>query len=153
MKRICLSNGQGEWKQTCLNYLFLLVLVIGVSILSLCAAIIVDTDSPGKYVQDGLNEQIGCAREAGFKFIRPLLRVRKEVYFLDRSYYGLAYVLLNIIVVVPYASDQTLAHELGHIIDWQTKRKGHPAFDKIKDLDNENFADAIAEVILDQCRK
>lgn len=40
----------------------------------------------------------------------------------------------------------TVAHELGHIIDEQMQRTGHPFFEAIKhlDLDRETFADAVA---------
>lgn len=37
-----------------------------------------------------------------------------------------------------------LAHELGHIVDYQTERKGHKLFDNIRHLDHETFADAFA---------
>lgn len=40
-----------------------------------------------------------------------------------------------------------IAHELGHIIDFQTKRIGHPLFDNIRHLDQEMFAHAIAAYI------
>lgn len=138
--------------QIFLDCLFFPVLIIGVSILVSYVSVIVYTDSPGKYIQDEFNKQVGCAREAGFQFKQPLLRVRKEVYSPGQPD-GLAYRFLNIVVIAPYASYETRAHELGHKIDWQMKRKGHPAFDKIKNLDDQNFANAVAEIILDQCRK
>jgi Zn-dependent peptidase ImmA (M78 family) len=37
-----------------------------------------------------------------------------------------------------------LAHELGHIVDGITERKGHPLFENIRDETNEMFADAFA---------
>ena len=37
-----------------------------------------------------------------------------------------------------------LAHELGHIVDYKTKRVGHPLFDNIRHESSEMFADAFA---------
>ena len=37
-----------------------------------------------------------------------------------------------------------IAHEFGHVIDFQTKREGHPLFRNIGHLDIEMFAHAIA---------
>jgi len=34
----------------------------------------------------------------------------------------------------------SIAHELGHIVDYQTRRKGHKLFDKIRHCDTEMFA-------------
>ncbi|MBI3274007.1 MAG: hypothetical protein HYZ69_02585 [Candidatus Colwellbacteria bacterium] len=42
-----------------------------------------------------------------------------------------------------------VAHEFGHILDYQTKRQGHPLFESIRhlDLDVEIFADAVASYL------
>lgn len=88
----------------------------------------------------------------GFVFKQPLIMATKW-YIRPLSFRGLAYAPGHIIVISGYAlkrlSDSDLsvliAHELGHSIDLQTLRKGHPFFtSEMRALDNELFAWTIA---------
>lgn len=128
----------------------------------LCAGGIVDktpqkfriisaTDPPLAYMIKNLAEQAECARKAGFVFKQPMLRVKRPPYEFDTPH-GWAYMELNIIVLVYYASYETMAHEMGHIIDAQMKRKGHPFFVGKENWDIQSFAEAIKEVILNECK-
>ena len=112
--------------------------------------IILTTDPPPDYMIKDLEEQMGCAKRAGFIIKKPTLRTMKPP-FNSKTPNGLAYMDLDIIVLIPFASYETLAHELGHIIDAQTKRKGHPFFADKQNLDIQSFADAVKEVILKEC--
>jgi len=79
------------------------------------------------------------------------LRIIKEPYVYG-SPHGFAYMELNVITLVSFASYETLAHELGHIVDAQTRRKGHSFFIDKKDLPIEEFANAVKRVILKECQ-
>lgn len=118
--------------------------------------IIVTTSPPHEYMVKDLEEQAECAKKAGFVFKFPRLRVMKSGYagYGWKGLKGFAYMhpSINTIVLAPWASYETIAHELGHIIDGQMRRKGHPLFEKIKDYPPQEFADAVKEVILNECR-
>lgn len=113
--------------------------------------IILTTDPPHAYMVKALKEQLGCAQKAGFVIKPPTLRVIKPPYVFG-SPYGYAKPYENIITVVYFASYETIGHELGHIIDYQTGRKGHPFFDNKKDWNDQVLADAVRDVILNQCK-
>ncbi|MDP3731177.1 MAG: hypothetical protein Q8R34_01635 [bacterium] len=98
-----------------------------------------------------LEEQIKCAKKAGFVFKPPMLRIVKLASTNWATPHGYAYMHLNIIILAPYASYDTMAHELGHIVDAQTGRQGHPFFDNKKNWDKQNLADAVKEVVLKEC--
>ena len=106
---------------------------------------------------NNLDEQVACAQRAGFVFKKPILRVMRKPVVLDDSsgvpYFpsGIAHMNYNIILLANYASYETMAHELGHIIDWQTRRKGHPFFRGKEKMGSQEFANAIMEVILAEC--
>ena len=113
--------------------------------------LILTTDPPPAYMVKNLEEQVGCAKKAGFVFEKPILRILKPPYKFG-SPHGFAHMYLNIITIVTFASYETMAHELGHIIDYQTGRKGHPFFVGKENLDIEVFAYVVGDVILNQCR-
>lgn len=102
-----------------------------------------------------MEEQIQCAKKAGFVIKKPTLRMMRWPYEYDPSHahaHGLAYMNLNLIMLIPYALYRTIAHELGHILDGQTHRKGHPFFKDKENWDNEVFADAIRDIIIKECK-
>lgn len=91
----------------------------------------------------------------GFKFGYPRIMITKP-WVKPLSFEGRAYSLENMIVIngasLEKWSDSELsaviAHEVGHLIDFQTKRNGHPFFTlEIKALETEKFAWAIAAYI------
>ena len=114
--------------------------------------IIVTTDPPHAYMVKNLEEQLECAKKAGFTVKPPRLRMLKPPYEPD-SPHGFAHMsIINMITLVHFASYETLGHELGHIIDYQTGRKGHPFFDDKKDWSDQALADAIKEAVFNACR-
>jgi len=103
-----------------------------------------------------LDEVIKKAEEKGFKIKRPRVRILKR---------GLGLLVVSEIPARACASGyfnrilfdgkwfrvnsndvrrSIMAHELGHIVDHQTNRIGHPLFEKIRHVDQELFADAFA---------
>jgi len=107
-----------------------------------------------------LDININLAMSKGLVFKRPSIwlvngdSLLNYVYERSRTL-GQALSGDNCILIYPLAfcslDDATLeiviAHELGHIIDEQTKRQGHPIFDNLRHLDKEMFAHAIAAYI------
>ena len=103
-----------------------------------------------------LDEVMESAEESGFTIKRPKVRIlkrglgmlaigdvparacaqgRRNRILFDRKWFPFNdYVTRRAI----------MAHELGHIVDYQTNRMGHPLFDKIKYVRSELFADAFA---------
>lgn len=112
---------------------------------------ILTTDPPLSQMVKNLEEQVVCAKKAGFVFKTPVIRTYKKRESYPHS--GIAYINLgvNVIVLAPFASYETLAHELGHIIDSQSGRKG-PLFDNIRHLKSQEFANAIRDIILRECK-
>lgn len=95
------------------------------------------------------------AAEKGFKFNYPWIAVTKP-WVRPTFFWGIAYYSANAIIINHDAlklsnnSDISalIAHELGHLIDYQTKRKGHSFFTKaIVALEKEDFAWAFAAYI------
>lgn len=129
--------------------MFILIVVFGPAV-----RLIITTNSPPAYMIKNLEEQIKCAKNIGFKIGRPILRVMKEPPDWNESK-GYAFDVWprGLVLLAPYTSYQTMAHELGHITDFQTDRKGHPIFEQIKDLPTEAFANAIKDRILAECQK
>ena len=116
------------------------------------AYLIVTTDPPHAYMVKNLEEQLECAKRAGFIVKPPRLRMLKLPYQ-SGSPHGFAHMsFINMITLVHFASYETLGHELGHIIDYQTGRKGHPFFDDKKDWYDQALADAIKEAVFNACR-
>lgn len=103
--------------------------------------IIMTTDPPPVYMVKNLEEQMECAKKAGFVIKKPKLRIMKKPYVYG-SPHGFAYIELNVITLVSFASYETLAHELGHIINYQTGRNG----------EDQALADSIKEIILKECQ-
>lgn len=110
-----------------------------------------------------LDEVCGLASGKGLKFTRPEIRMVcsgiGEIYKVGSTGEVVGKVIGkaledNLILVfakyVDGLSDMELAvvvaHEFGHIIDFQTKRQGHPLFESVKhlELDRETFAHAVA---------
>lgn len=106
------------------------------------------------------------AAQKGFVFTKPKIRViRKGIgqrlrYWHDneivtkKDVCGLASEGRLILIFWNVAHEFTemelaviVAHEFGHILDYQTKRKGHPLFDNIRYVDQELFAHAIASYL------
>ena len=90
-------------------------------------SIILTTDPPFTYMVKNMEAQLVCAKKAGFMVKKPVLRMMRPP-FNSETPLGLAYMHLNVVVLAPYASYETIAHELGHIIDAQSGRKGHLFF-------------------------
>lgn len=108
---------------------------------------------------DSVLEEVCLLAEAkGFKFKRPEIR---KIYpeanrvfqtrINDNKYVCGVAVKDKLILIMPFNGIKVrmqlailVAHELGHILDVATKRKGHPFFEssQVKDLDSERFADA-----------
>lgn len=111
---------------------------------------IIATSEPAySYMNEDLDESIVCANKLfGIKISRPIIRVRK---YESDGIHGRAHMDLNIIILAPFASYETIAHELGHIIDAQTLRKGHPDLEKMENFSIQEFADAIKDMILNNC--
>lgn len=95
-----------------------------------------------------------AAVNKGFKLVYPRIMITKP-WVRPVLFEGVAY-SENIIAIngasLKKWSDSELsaviAHEVGHLIDFQTKRKGHPFFiPEIKALEAEKFAWAIAAYI------
>ena len=103
-----------------------------------------------------LDKNLGYLKTKGFKVKRPEIWLAAREKKFNRQTYRQTNVLAeasvdNFIVVYPrlFRHDDMcveiiIAHELGHIIDFQTGRIGHPLFDNIRHLDAEMFAHAIA---------
>ncbi len=108
------------------------------------------TDPPPAYMVQDMEEQIKCAKKAGFVIKKPTLRIMRPP-FAHNTPHGFAYMDENLIILIPYASYEILAHELGHIVDAQTGREG-PLFDHIRDLELQAFANAIRDIILNECK-
>lgn len=120
--------------------------------LSVATIIILNSDPPAAVMVNKMKDQIECARRAGFIIAPPILRTMRGPYRFD-SPQGQAYMRYNIVTLADYATFEILAHELGHIIDWQSKRKGHPFFIGKENLNVQEFADAVKHVILNECIK
>jgi len=45
-----------------------------------------------------------------------------------------------------------MAHELGHVIDYTTKREGHPVFERIGCLGDQEFADSVGRMLCGAAR-
>ena len=116
--------------------------------------LVATTDPPPEYMVKNLEEQMGCAERLGFTVRRPILRVMKKPPGWNEIQ-GWAHDVWpnSLIILAPYGSYQTMAHELGHVIDFQTDRKGHPDFEVIKYATMEGFADVIRDKILAECQK
>lgn len=112
------------------------------------------TDPPPAYMVKNFEKQIGCAERIGFKTRLPILRVMKESPGWNEPQ-GWAYNVWpnSLIILAPYASYQTMAHEIGHVVDFQTRRKGHPDFERLQHVPTEYFADVIGDKILIECQK
>ena len=103
-----------------------------------------------------LDEVMERAELKGFKLVRPEVRVLKKWLRLLRTdkilARAMAIGLWNRILFDGKCFNSytkkdlviLMAHEVGHIIDNQTQRRGHPLFDKIRDLNNEYFANSFA---------
>lgn len=113
--------------------------------------LVLTTDPPPTLMARNLEEQVGCAKRAGFVFNKPMLRITKWSY-VSGTPHGWADYLSNTIILVSFASYDTLGHELGHIIDRQTGRKGHPFFVGKEKMYYQTLADAIRDVILRECK-
>lgn len=112
--------------------------------------IIATTEPAYSYMNDDLDENIACANKLfDIQIVRPVIRIKK--YELGDSH-GIAHMHLNMITLAPFASYETIAHELGHIIDTQTSRKGHPDLEEMKDLSIQVFADAVKDMVLNNCK-
>ncbi len=143
------------------NFLRFILFCIFVTYLSRFTAeaiYILTTDPPFQYMVVNLAEQTKCAKKAGFIHIKkPSVRVMRGRYVSTNSYgntyYPDGYALLpfNMIILANYASYVTMAHEMGHIIDYQTKRRGHPLFIGNENLDDQIMADLIGHAILKAC--
>lgn len=103
--------------------------------------IINTTDPPPVYVVKNMEEQIECAKKAGFVIKKPILRIMRLPY-VPASPHGFAYIELNVITLVYFASYETLAHELGHITNHQMGRNGM----------DQALADAVKGAILKECQ-
>ena len=116
-----------------------------------------------KELNDILDGVCNLAVAKGFKFTKPNIRlVCKDIgenhsHWLNGKLIAktkvVALALGSDLIVIYWATKHKLdkmelavvvAHELGHIIDHQTNRIGHPLFDNIRHLDDEMFAHAIA---------
>lgn len=123
-----------------------------ICIVTIEGILIVTTDPPHVYMVKNLEEQLECAKRAGFIVKPPRLRILKPPYQ-SGSPHGFAHMsFINMITLVHFASYETLGHELGHIIDYQTGRKGHSFFDDKKDWSDQVLADAIKEAVFNACR-
>lgn len=110
-----------------------------------------------------LDEVCRIAAQKGLKFKRPEIRMVCEGIGEIRTRRAIGQIVGRVVgkalggeLIMIFArcldefSDMelavTVAHELGHIIDEQTQRIGHPFFESIKhlDIDRETFADAMA---------
>lgn len=112
--------------------------------------IIATTEPAYLYMNDDLDENIACANKLfGIKIARPIIRVIK---YEPGDPHGFAYMYLNIITLAPFASYETIAHELGHIIDAQTSRKGHSDLELMKNFSIQEFADAVKDTVLNNCK-
>lgn len=116
--------------------------------------LVVTTKPPPDYMVKNLEEQIKCARKIGIDIRRPIFRVMEKSPNGNEPN-GLAHDIWpnGLIVLAPYASYQTMAHELGHITDYQTDRISNPMFEQIKDLSMENFANVVRDKIIIECQK
>jgi hypothetical protein len=93
------------------------------------------------------------AKERGFVFERPAIR-RAKLWFGYFNHRAAAItshegdlILINSLNASHINRDGyvgLIAHELGHVIDVQSKRNGNPFFNNIKHLDPEIFASVIA---------
>lgn len=99
-----------------------------------------------------LREVCGLAEQKGFLAIETDIRwvrsfvgatdVCAEVYSLNEIY--CIYIFSS--VVYDYSDDELrllIAHEVGHIIDWKSRRAGHPVFPLTRSFNREEFADFI----------
>lgn len=103
------------------------------------------------------------AAKKGFVFVKPKIRVIRKglrqriTHWHDGEVISISHVcglaldgdlILIFWKVIDEFTEMELAvvvaHEFGHILDYQTDRKGHPLFDNIRHADGELFADAIA---------
>lgn len=112
-------------------------------------------------ILDSVLEEVCLLAEAkGIRFVRPQIRqvypeanvmfqtkVKEHKYVCGVAFQG------GLILILPFTGIKTrmqlailIAHELGHIVDYQTRRKGHPFLEspQVKGLDGEGFADAFA---------
>lgn len=137
------------WLIPLLVLIFIFIILFGQTV-----RLIVATNPPPAYMVKNLEEQMKCAKNIGLEIGRPILKVMKEPPARNASQ-GYAFDVWprGLILLAPYASYQTMAHELGHITDFQTDRKGNPIFERVKDLPMEAFADAIKDRILVECQK
>ncbi len=114
--------------------------------------LILITDPPPPLMIKKMDEQYECVRKAGFAIKKPTLRLIKSAYVPDTPRgFAYDYYKYGVITLFDFSSYQTLAHEMGHIIDYQTKRKGHLFFQGKENWDIEVFADAVKAVILTEC--
>lgn len=101
-------------------------------------------------MNEDLDENIACANKLfGIKVDRPIIRVKR---YEPGDPHGLAHMHLNVITLAPFASYETIAHELGHIVDVQTLRKGHLDLESMKNLSIQEFADAIKNMVINNCK-
>lgn len=137
-----------------LVFVLTITLTLIIAVFDSTVRFIAITDPPTEYMVKNLEEQLECAKRVGFKIKRPILRVMKSQPG-GNKFNGIANNLWprDFIRLVPYASYQTMAHELGHVVDYQTSRRGNPELKKIKDLSMEAFADVIMDKILAECQK
>lgn len=125
------------------------------------------TKPPEKFLREKFQQSVLCAYQAGFRFHIPILRqktgLNEKHFFLWKNeralagttvHYTISPTVVMVINPLSVPNDNThfpFPHELGHVIEFETHRKGHPAFDKLRNLGREEFADAIGEIILQTC--
>lgn len=101
------------------------------------------------------------ARKQGFRFGDPQMVQTNSLFdfwyirWTRMGYIGVETDTATLILVdgrgMKEFSDEELncvmAHEVGHIIDFGTNREGHPVFERIWCLSNEQFADSIGRLL------
>ena len=106
-------------------------------------------------------EVITRARSKGFKLRTPIIRKTRALVgplgwregWSTRIFYAVANRNSRAIIIDSHQVNSStfdhqclkilLAHEIGHIIDFESSRKGHPLLNNYKDISNENFANLI----------
>ena len=112
--------------------------------------IVATTEPAYAYMQKDMEEQVICARKAGFDIYPPTIRVMKPAYVFGRPD-GYADGPGNIILLAPYASYDTIGHELGHIINFQRGWKSYSFFKWMDMYGDQGLADTVRDAILEAC--
>jgi hypothetical protein len=108
------------------------------------------TSTPDPELKKIYYQEVQCAKRYGFRFITP--KVREMSAELSRRWNIIGQARVDVILIRKDDDFKaTIAHELGHIIDFEMWRRGHPDFKRMKNLPNEEFADEIGQIILDHC--